>query len=163
MGGAVWLKREDLQVVRCCKVRGAYNFVVQLDEAERAAGVVSASAGNHAHGLAYACSTVGVHGRIYVPRTTPRQKRDRIAALGGDLVELVVLGDSYDDAATAAAQDEHATGATRVPAFDHPRTIAGQGTVVHGQPLPPGQRRGRQTRPGPLCDPARVWEPAQGR
>jgi len=130
VGATVWLKREGLQVVRSYKVRGAYNFVVQLDEAERAAGVVSASAGNHAQGLAYACAAVGVHGRIYVPRTTPRQKRDRIAALGGDMVELVVLGDSYDDAAEAAASDEVATGATRVPAFDHPRTIAGQGTVL---------------------------------
>jgi len=130
VGGTVWLKREDLQVVRSYKVRGAYNFVVQLDADERAAGVVSASAGNHAQGLAYACSAVGVRGRIYVPRTTPRQKRDRIAALGGDMVELVVLGNSYDDAAAAAAQDEAASGAIRVPAFDHPRTIAGQGTVV---------------------------------
>ncbi len=127
---AVWIKREDLQVVRSYKVRGAYNFLVQMEESERAAGVVSASAGNHAQGLAYACSTVGVRGRIYVPRTTPRQKRDRIAALGGDMVELVVLGDSYDDAAAAAAQDELATGAIHVPAFDHPRTIAGQGTVL---------------------------------
>lgn len=130
VGGTVWLKREDLQVVRSYKVRGAYNFVVQLDADERAAGVVSASAGNHAQGLAYACSAVGVRGRIYVPRTTPRQKRDRIAALGGDMVELVVLGNSYDDAAAAAAQDEAASCAIRVPAFDHPRTIAGQGTVV---------------------------------
>ncbi len=130
VGATVWLKREDLQVVRSYKVRGAYNFVVQLNEAERTAGVVSASAGNHAQGLAYACAAVGVHGRIYVPRTTPRQKRDRIAALGGDKVELVVLGDSYDDAAEAAASDEVATDATRVPAFDHPRTIAGQGTVL---------------------------------
>ena len=130
VGATVWLKREDLQVVRSYKVRGAYNFVVQLDEAERASGVVSASAGNHAQGLAYACATVGVHGRIYVPRTTPRQKRDRIATLGADMVELVVLGDSYDDAAAAAASNEAATGAVRVPAFDHPRTIAGQGTVL---------------------------------
>ncbi len=128
--GTVWLKREDLQVVRSYKVRGAYNFIVQLDETERAAGVVSASAGNHAQGLAYACSALGVHGRIYVPRTTPRQKRDRIAALGGEMVELVVLGDSYDDAAAAAAEHAAATGAVSVPAFDHPQTIAGQGTVL---------------------------------
>ena len=130
VGATVWLKREDLQVVRSYKVRGAYNFVAQLGDAERSAGVVSASAGNHAQGLAYACAALGVHGRIYVPRTTPRQKRDRIAALGGEMVELVVLGDSYDAAATAAMGDAVATGATRVPAFDHPRTIAGQGTVV---------------------------------
>jgi len=71
VGATVWLKREDLQVVRSYKVRGAYNFVVQLNEAERTAGVVSASAGNHAQGLAYACAAVGVHGRIYVPRPRP--------------------------------------------------------------------------------------------
>ncbi|WP_127784672.1 threonine ammonia-lyase IlvA [Rhodococcus sp. X156] len=130
VGGTVLLKREDLQVVRSYKVRGAFNFVAQLDDDERAAGVVSASAGNHAQGLAYACATTGVRGRIYVPRTTPRQKRDRIAALGGDMIELIVLGDSYDDSAAAAAADSARTGAVVVPAFDHPRTIAGQGTAL---------------------------------
>ena len=130
IGAEVWLKREDLQVVRSYKVRGAYNFIAQLDEETRANGVVCASAGNHGQGLAYACAALGVQGRVYVPRPTPRQKRDRIAALGGDAIELIVAGDSYDDAATAAADDAARTGATLVPAFDDPRTIAGQGTVV---------------------------------
>ena len=116
VGGEVWLKREDLQVVRSYKVRGAYNLIAQLDEHDRAAGVVCASAGNHGQGLAYACSALGVRGRVYVPRTTPRQKRDRMAALGGDVVTVEVVGDTYDDAAAAALADAARTGAVLVPA-----------------------------------------------
>ena len=130
IGGTVWLKREDLQPVRSYKVRGAYNLIAQLNEADREAGVVCASAGNHAQGLAYACGLLKVRGRVYLPRTTPRQKRDRIAVLGGDLVEVRVVGDSYDDAAEEAARYAAETGATLVPAFDDPRTVAGQGTAV---------------------------------
>ena len=130
VGGDVLLKREDLQVVRSYKLRGAYNLVAQLGDEARAAGVVAASAGNHAQGLAYACAALGVRGRVYLPRTTPRQKRDRIAALGGDVVDVRVVGDTYDDAAAAALDDAGRTGATLVPAFDDPRTVAGQGTVV---------------------------------
>ena len=130
LGAQVWLKREDMQPVRSYKVRGAYNLIAQLDEAAQAAGVVAASAGNHAQGVAYACSALGVQGRVYLPRTTPRQKRDRIAALGGKMIEIVLGGDSYDEASAAASADAAASGATLVPAFDDPRTIAGQGTVV---------------------------------
>jgi threonine dehydratase len=128
--GDVWLKREDLQVVRSYKVRGAYNLIAQLSAEARERGVVGASAGNHAQGLAYACSALGVPGRVFLPRTTPRQKRDRIAVLGTDVVDVRVVGDTYDDAAAAALADAATTGATLVPAFDDPRTIAGQGTVV---------------------------------
>jgi len=130
IGGQVWLKREDLQVVRSYKVRGAYNLISQLDDAARDAGVVCASAGNHAQGLAYACGLLKVRGRVYLPRTTPRQKRDRIAVLGGDLVDVQVVGDSYDDAAEEALRYAAETGATLVPAFDDPRTVAGQGTAI---------------------------------
>ncbi|MDP9826119.1 threonine ammonia-lyase IlvA [Kineosporia succinea] len=129
-GGRVWVKREDLQPVRSYKVRGAYNLIAQLEPSARAAGVVCASAGNHAQGLAYACGKLGVHGRVYLPRTTPRQKRDRIAVLGGDLVDVRVLGNTYDDAAAEAVADAARTGATLVPAFDHGWTVAGQGTAV---------------------------------
>ncbi|HEX6347500.1 threonine ammonia-lyase IlvA [Umezawaea sp.] len=128
-GADVWLKREDLQVGRSYKLRGAYNLLAQLDDAEREAGAVCASAGNHGQGVAYACGRLGVRGRVYVPSTTPRQKRQRIASLGGDVVDLVVEGDTYDDAATAAAEHAARTGATVVPAFDDVRTITGQGTV----------------------------------
>nr|WP_328842546.1 threonine ammonia-lyase IlvA [Nakamurella leprariae] len=129
-GMQVHLKREDLQVVRSYKVRGAYNLMSQLDEAERARGVVCASAGNHAQGVAFACRALGINGRIHLPRTTPRQKRDRIRAHGGDRVELVLVGDTYDDAAASAALDAERTGAVPVPPFDDLRTMAGQGTVT---------------------------------
>lgn len=129
-GCDVWLKREDLQPVRSYKIRGAYNFIVQLDDAARARGVVCASAGNHAQGVALACSTLGVRGRIFVPGTTPRQKRERITTLGGENVEVIVAGDSYDETSATAIADARQTGAVLVPAFDDPRTIAGQGTVA---------------------------------
>jgi len=129
-GADVYVKREDLQVGRSYKVRGAYNLISRLDAHRQAAGAVCASAGNHGQGVAYACRRLGVHGRVYVPGTTPRQKRQRIAALGGDLVDLVVQGDSYDEAAAAALAHADATGATLVPAFDARRTVEGQATVA---------------------------------
>ena len=129
-GARVHLKREDLQAVRSYKVRGAHNLIAQLSEAELARGVVCASAGNHGQGVAAACRELGVRGRVMVPRTTPRQKRERIAALGGAGVEVVVVGDVYDDAVTAAREEAARTGAVVVPAFDDPRTAAGQGTVA---------------------------------
>ncbi len=129
-GAEVWLKREDLQEVRSYKSRGATNFIAQLSPAEQAAGVVCASAGNHAQGVAFACAQLGVHARIHLPRTTPRQKRERVARIGGEFVDIVVGGDTYDAAASAASDHAQTTGSTLVPAFDHPTTIAGQGTVV---------------------------------
>ncbi|ADG97604.1 threonine dehydratase [Segniliparus rotundus DSM 44985] len=129
-GVELYLKREDLQVVRSYKLRGAYNLMSQLSHEEKAAGVVTASAGNHAQGVAYACHAMGVFGRIYVPNTTPRQKRDRIRAHGGDFIELISTGDNYDAAAHAAHADADQTGATLVPSFNDPRTAAGQGTIA---------------------------------
>ncbi|OBG94257.1 threonine dehydratase [Mycobacterium sp. E3251] len=129
-GANVYLKREDLQVVRSYKLRGAYNLLVQLSDEELAAGVVCSSAGNHAQGFAYACRTLGVHGRVYVPAKTPQQKRDRIRYHGGDFIELIVGGTTYDLAAEAALADVERTGATLVPPYDDPRTMAGQGTIA---------------------------------
>lgn len=126
----VWLKREDLQDVRSYKARGAYNLIAQLSAAERSAGVTCASVGNHAQGVAFACARTGVRATIHLPRTTPRQKRERIAALGGSSVHVVVDGDTYDDAAALSRAFALESGATQVPAFDDPRTIAGQGTVA---------------------------------
>lgn len=126
----VYLKREDLQVVRSYKIRGAYNLISQLGTAERAAGVSCASAGNHAQGVALSCRTLGITGQIFLPRNTPRQKRDRIRALGGAYVSLNLVGNTYDQAATAAAEYVVSTGATLVPPFDDVRTVAGQGTVA---------------------------------
>ncbi|MFC9895579.1 threonine ammonia-lyase IlvA [Nocardia sp. NPDC127579] len=129
-GARVYLKREDLTAVRSYKLRGAYNLIVQLTPQERAAGVVAASAGNHAQGVAFACRAMGITGRIYVPTTTPKQKRDRIRVHGGEFVELIAIGETYDAAAAAAADDVARTGATMVPPFDDPRTAAGQGTIA---------------------------------
>jgi threonine dehydratase len=141
-GWQVYLKREDLQPVRSYKLRGAYNLIAQLSEPERAAGVVCASAGNHAQGVAFACSRLGVRARIFVPHPTPRQKRDRISVHGGGLVELILTGDTYDDAAEAAVADARSCGAVLVPPFDDLRTMAGQGTVaaeiLAELPQPPG-------------------------
>jgi threonine dehydratase len=129
-GATVYLKREDLQTVRSYKLRGAYNLLVQLSGDELAAGVVCSSAGNHAQGFAYACRTLGVRGRVYVPAKTPKQKRDRIRYHGGEFIELIVGGSTYDLAAEAALDDVARTGATLVPPFDDPRTMAGQGTIA---------------------------------
>jgi threonine dehydratase len=128
VGAEVWQKREDLQPVRSYKLRGAYNLMAQLDDAT--AGVVCASAGNHAQGVAYACAALGIRGRIFLPRTTPRQKRERIAAIGGPWVDIVIEGDTYDAAVAVAEAAARESGAPLVPAFDDLRTIAGQGTVA---------------------------------
>ena len=129
-GADVWLKREDLQPVRSYKLRGAFTLIAGLSAEQRAKGVVAASAGNHAQGVAFAGQHLGVDSRIYLPRNTPRQKRDRVAALGGDRVEVIVTGEVYDDAARAAAEDSARTGAVVVPAFNALETMAGQGAVA---------------------------------
>ncbi len=129
-GAEVYLKREDLQTVRSYKLRGAYNLLKQLSDEELRAGVVCASAGNHAQGFALACRSMGVHGRVYVPGKTPKQKRDRIRYHGGEFIELIVGGATYDLAAAAALEDVARTGATLVPPYDDPRTMSGQGTIA---------------------------------
>ncbi len=129
-GAEVLLKREDLQVVRSYKLRGAYNLIAQDLEHAARSGVVCASAGNHAQGVAWAAHAFGLEARIFVPATTPRQKRDRIAVLGGQRAQVVVHGETYDEAFAAALEHAARTGAVLVPAFDDPRTIAGQGTVA---------------------------------
>ncbi|APT85071.1 threonine ammonia-lyase IlvA [Corynebacterium aquilae] len=129
-GAEVYLKREDLQDVRSYKIRGAYNNISQLTAEERGAGIVAASAGNHAQGVAYACRTLEITGRIYVPNQTPKQKRDRIMVHGGDWVEVIVTGDSFDEASAAAHAYSLETGATMVEPFDARNTIIGQGTVA---------------------------------
>jgi threonine dehydratase len=129
-GATVYLKREDLQAVRSYKLRGAHNLLMQLTDDEIAAGVVCSSAGNHAQGFAMACRSMGIHGRVYVPAKTPKQKRDRIRYHGRDFIELIAIGKTYDEAAVAALDDVARTGATLVPPYDDPRTIAGQGTIA---------------------------------
>jgi len=130
LGVPVLLKREDLQIGRSYKVRGAYNLISTLAPAERSLGVVCASAGNHGQGLAFACRRLEIEGRVFVPTNTPRQKRERIRAIGGRWVELVAVGSSYDEASAAALADGAKSGAIYVHPFNDARTIAGQGTVA---------------------------------
>ena len=130
LGVPVLLKREDLQLCRSYKVRGAYNGIVALSDAQRALGVVCASAGNHAQGVAYVCAALEIHGRVYLPSNTPRQKRHRIRDIGGPWVEQIIGGSTYDDAGVAAAADAERSGAVVIHPFDDARTIAGQGTVA---------------------------------
>lgn len=130
LGRPVYLKREDTQVGRSYKVRGAYNAIHALGEKERAAGVVCASAGNHAQGVAYACNHLRIHGKIFLPATTPRQKRERIRDIGGAWVEQIIGGPTFDAAAGAALAYASEHGATFVHPFDAAPIIAGQGTVI---------------------------------
>jgi threonine dehydratase len=119
-----------MQVTRSYKVRGAFNLVSSLDDAERKRGVVCASAGNFAQGIAFACSQLQVRGRVFVPSNTPRQKRERIVALGESWIDLIIGGVTYDDASAAAGEDSERTGSVNAHPFDDARTIAGQGTIA---------------------------------
>jgi threonine dehydratase len=123
----VWLKREDLQPVFSFKLRGAYNRMLKLSEAERAKGVVAASAGNHAQGVALAARTLGVKATIVMPRTTPQIKIAAVKALGG---KVVLCGDSFDTAAEHADKLVTELGLVYIHPFDDPEVIAGQGTVA---------------------------------
>lgn len=129
-GRTVYLKREDIQVGRSYKVRGAYNFISSLDPADLARGVVCASAGNHAQGVAFSCNQLQIKGTIYIPATTPRQKRNRIRDIGKEWVEIREVGLTFDECSSAAISYAVEVGAVYVHPFDDPRTIAGQGTVV---------------------------------
>jgi threonine dehydratase len=125
----VYLKREDLQVVRSFKLRGAYNLMQGLGEQELQKGVVCASAGNHAQGVAYSCKALGVRGKIYMPSTTPRQKVSRVEFFGEPFVEVILTGDTFDDAFKEAMICCEKEEMSFIHPFDDTRTIAGQGTV----------------------------------
>jgi threonine dehydratase len=125
----VFLKREDLQIVRSFKIRGAYYLVQSLTDVEREKGVVCASAGNHAQGVAYACKALGIKGKIFMPSTTPRQKVSRVEFFGGEFTEVILTGDTFDDSyekAQAYCQDNNMN---FIHPFDDYLTITGQGTV----------------------------------
>ena len=126
---SIWLKREDLQVVRSYKLRGAYNKINQLTPEERSHGVVCASAGNHAQGVAYSCNLLKIKGVIFMPVTTPNQKINQVKSFGGEWSEVMLVGDPFDDASAAAIIycKEHA--ANFVHPFDDLAVIEGQGTV----------------------------------
>ncbi|MFD7525935.1 threonine ammonia-lyase IlvA [Paenibacillus chitinolyticus] len=125
----IYLKREDLQVVRSFKIRGAYNVIQSLTEEERSRGVVCASAGNHAQGVAYSCNHLGIEGKIFMPTTTPRQKISQVKMFGGPYVEVVLIGDTFDDSSTQARIYCERENKVFIHPFDDVRTIAGQGTV----------------------------------
>lgn len=126
----IFLKREDLQVVRSYKIRGAYNFIASCKPEELANGVVCASAGNHAQGLAFACAHLGINGKIFMPSTTPMQKVNQVRMFGKQYVEVVLVGDTFDDASKEAIEYCTKHQMKFVHPFDHPRTIEGQGTVA---------------------------------
>lgn len=128
-GCRIHLKREDQQVVRSFKIRGAYNLISGLPAEERERGVICASAGNHAQGVAYSCAALDIPGIIYMPATTPRQKVGQVELFGGDKVEVRLTGDTFDDAYAEALRAVRETGMTFVHPFDDPRIIAGNGTV----------------------------------
>ncbi|TDE06212.1 threonine ammonia-lyase IlvA [Flavobacterium hiemivividum] len=125
----ILLKREDLQIVRSYKIRGAYNKISTLTEAEKSKGVVCASAGNHAQGVAYSCNLLKIKGKIYMPKTTPKQKIKQVQLFGKSFVEIVLIGDTFDDANAKAAEDSKQNNITFVHPFDDIQVIAGQGTV----------------------------------
>ncbi|PHN08385.1 threonine dehydratase [Flavilitoribacter nigricans DSM 23189 = NBRC 102662] len=125
----LWLKREDLQVVRSYKIRGAYNKMAGLTEDQRSKGVVCASAGNHAQGVAFACRKMKVHGVIFMPSVTPSQKVKKVKLFGKEYVDVRLVGDTFDEANTEARRMCEEQGMTFVHPFDDERVIEGQGTV----------------------------------
>ncbi|MFN7046064.1 MAG: pyridoxal-phosphate dependent enzyme, partial [Flavobacterium sp.] len=126
---SVYLKREDLQQVRSYKIRGAYNKISHLDEVKKEKGIVCASAGNHAQGVAYSCQLLQIQGKIYMPKTTPKQKIKQVQLFGKSFVDIVLIGDTFDDAFHAAKQFSNENQLEFIHPFDDLEVIAGQGTV----------------------------------
>lgn len=129
-GPEIWVKREDLSPIKAYKWRGACNRMAVLTPEEAARGVVTASAGNHAQGVALAARRLGIDARVYMPRSTPRVKQEAVLRHGGSRVEIRLVGDSYDEAVTAARADERESGAIYVHAYDDLQVMAGQGTLA---------------------------------
>ena len=125
----IYLKREDLQKVRSYKIRGAYNKISHLDAAQKTKGIVCASAGNHAQGVAYSCQLLQIQGKIYMPKTTPKQKIKQVQLFGKSFVEIVLIGDTFDDAFHAAKLFSNENKLEFIHPFDDVEVIAGQGTV----------------------------------
>ena len=125
----IYLKREDLQIVRSYKLRGAYNKISSLPQDALLNGVVCASAGNHAQGVAYSCKKLNIKGVIFMPEITPKQKVKQTYMFGGDNVEVVLVGDTFDDCLKEALAYSAAKSATFIPPFDDEKVIEGQGTV----------------------------------
>jgi len=126
---SIYFKREDLQVVRSYKIRGAYNKISSLNKEQLLNGVVCASAGNHAQGVAMSCEILKVKGVIFMPVTTPQQKIDRVRLLGKQYVEIIIVGDSFDTCNVEALEFCKQNNGTYIHPFDDEKIIAGQATV----------------------------------
>jgi len=128
-GATILLKREDLQQVRSYKIRGAYNKISSLSEEELKNGIVCASAGNHAQGVAFACHKLKIYGTIFMPTPTPKQKLEQVEMFGGEYVTVKLIGDTFDDAQKHAALECDIQGKTFVHPFNDEKIIEGQATV----------------------------------
>ena len=127
----VYLKREDLQMVRSYKIRGAYNKIRSLAPEVLKYGIVCASAGNHAQGVAFSCNKLQIMGSIYMPVTTPKQKIEQVRMFGREYIDIVLVGDTFDAANSAAIDYAKKSGKTFIPPFDDEKIIEGQGTIGH--------------------------------
>ncbi len=128
-GAKIYLKREDLQEVRSYKIRGAYNLIKSLTDKEKKKGVVCASAGNHAQGVALSCASLKIKGVIFMPSITPLQKIGRVKHFGDGWVKIKLEGTTFDETSLSAKDYTKRVGAIFVPPFDDERVISGQGTV----------------------------------
>ena len=126
----VYVKREDLQLIRSFKIRGAYNLIQSLPKEKLQNGVVCASAGNHAQGVAYTCNLLKIPSKIFMPTTTPKQKVSQVQFFGGDFAEIVLVGDTFDSSFQEAQCYCEENRMTFVHPFDDPYVVAGQGTVA---------------------------------
>jgi len=126
----IFLKREDMQSVRSFKIRGAYNKIKGLTSDQTLNGVVCASAGNHAQGVALSCSRLKIKGKIYMPNPTPNQKITKVKQFGGEWVEVILTGDTFDDAYVSALEVSYSHKMTFVHPFNDKDVIAGQGTIA---------------------------------
>ena len=125
----IFLKREDQQRVRSYKIRGAYNKIISLTATERENGVVCASAGNHAQGVAFSCKHLNIYAKIFMPTPTPLQKVEQVRMFGEDKVEVILFGDTFDDAKHAAMRYSKLHNCTVIHPFDDPKIMEGQGTI----------------------------------
>ena len=125
----VYLKREDLQMVRSYKIRGAYNKIRTLAPEVLKYGIVCASAGNHAQGVAFSCNKLRIMGSIFMPTTTPKQKIEQVRMFGKEYIDIVLTGDTFDSANDAAIKFAKKSGRTFIPPFDDPKVMEGQGTI----------------------------------
>ena len=125
----VYLKREDLQIVRSYKIRGAYNKIRSIEPEVLKYGIVCASAGNHAQGVALSCNKLQIMGSIFMPTTTPKQKIEQVRMFGKEYIDIVLTGDTFDAANAAAIEFAGKSGRTFIPPFDDPKVIEGQGTI----------------------------------